>query len=189
MAEEEVEETEEEVEETEEEETEETDDGERSVDDLKKELDATRKALKKANRDAARNRRKATGKTDEEGSDDNERTVKLEREIHTRDAIEELRDRAEEGSLLRTASKAEMRRYVRLLDSVEPDDLEGSIDDLEEKMAHLFDKPKVAGPGAPRVRRRAADDGGDDGKPAAGKMSETTRKMMEAQGLIRKSRR
>lgn len=162
-------------EEPEEEEESDEDDKDQQISDLKK-------ALKKANRDAARNRRRAqaSGEEEDEASAEksDERVAKLEKEIWTRDAAEELRERGVTGS------KQQLARYVKMLDSIDPDDLEDSIDKLEDDMPDLFRKKPAEDTTRRRrpatARRRAEDKPDGETKPV---LSASTKAMFKHLGI------
>lgn len=169
------------------------------------ERESLKEALAKANRDAARNRRKASSKTsessdepdDEPDSSDDKSTTELKRlrreaaelrketrETHAMDALADSIEDAGGEKL----SRATLRRYVRMLDSLKPDELEDAIEDLREELPHLFEAKKTTRERVrnPRVRTGGGDsDEEDSGQRARNKiLSESTKKMLKANGLM-----
>lgn len=140
------------------------DDSEDGSDPKDAELTKLRAALKKANKDAERNRRRAKAAADPDDEEDEEdekpakedRAARLERELWTRDAIEELRDAGCQGD------KRRLRRVVKMLDSVHPNDVEDAIDELKEDYPDLFKDEEEEEKPKPR-RKRAAPKPGPGG--------------------------
>lgn len=158
------------------------------VEDAKAENARLKAALKKANKDAERNRRraKAAAGDDEDGSEGEkpekeDRTAKLERELWTRDAIEELRDAGCQGD------KRRLRRVVKMLDSVHPEEVADAIDDLKEDYPDLFKEEEEE---RPKRRRRAtapkAGPGGAEtrrGGSRQGNLSNTSAALLRQAGI------
>lgn len=163
-----------------------------------KEREDLRKALDKANRDAARNRRRAKESTSDDEGDDSSDTddkssaelkrlrreaAELRKETRESHAMDALADSIEEagGDKL---SRATLRRYVRMLDSLKPDELDDAIEDLREELPHLFEPKKSSRErrNAPRVRTGGGDE--DVSPRRKSNLSATTRKMLEHNGFM-----
>lgn len=162
------------------------DEGEDGSDPKDAENAKLRAALKKANKDAERNRRRAKAAgADDEGEDaekpkEEDRTAKLERELWTRDAIEELREAGCQGD------KRRLRRVVRMLDSVHPDEVEDAIDDLKEDYPDLFKEEEEEEKPKPRRRRapKAGPGGAERGRGSSrrGNLSSTSEALLRQAG-------
>jgi hypothetical protein len=147
-------ESEESEEEEPEDESEESEDEESESDDpkaLKAELTKAKKALKRANTQAAKLRNENKDVKAKQST-----VADLQHELNVRDAIELLREEGVQGS------KSRLRRVVKMLDSVDPQDVEDAVDQLKEDDPDLFtveEKPKK------RVRKappKSGPAGGDE---------------------------
>lgn len=167
------------------------------------ERETLKEALAKANRDAARNRRKANGKAegagdepdDEPDSTDDKSTAELKRlrretaelrkETRENKAMDALADSIEDAGGEKL-SRATLRRYVRMLDSLKPDELDDAIEDLREELPHIFEKKGGTRErrNNPRVRTGGDSDEETGQRKRNANMSDTTRKMLQANGLM-----
>lgn len=166
------------------------------------ERETLKEALAKANRDAARNRRKAAGKNEASDEPDDEpdssddkssaelkrlrrETAELRKETRENKAMDALADSIEDAGGEKL-SRATLRRYVRMLDSLKPDELDDAIEDLREELPHIFEKKGTKERrNTPRVRTGGGDADDETGQRRRNStISETTRKMLQANGLM-----